>query len=280
MLSYQHIYHAGHMADVFKHTVLAALLARLAQKEAGFTYYDTHGGRGLYPVDAPEMHKTGEWRMGIARMWPRRGEAGVPAAVARYLEVIAHYNRSVGLVQVPGSPAVAQALLRPQDKIIAVEAHPQEVVSLMHVLQADARADLYEGDGHVVVPTLLPPPGGRGMVLIDPSFEEKDEYLTTVATVDDIYGIWSKGTVAVWYPLLEAGRHTAMLEGLAKLDIPATWVAEMEWPTEGERKGMYGCGLAILRLPFELEQELEPALTWLAEQFDGKATFRWLRPPV
>lgn len=278
MLSYQHVYHAGHMADVIKHTVQTAILARLAEKDTPFTYYDTHSGRGLYPVDAVEMQKTMEWRMGVGRLWPRRGEPGMPAAVSRYLDVLSHYNRGVGIMQVPGSPAIAQSMLRDIDKIVAVEAHPQEVQSLMDVLQADKRADLYHGNGHVVVPTLLPPESKRGMILIDPSFEEKTEYKLTVETVDDIYGIWSKGTVVVWYPLLAAARHVEMLEGLEKLNIPATWVTEVVWadPAGG---GMYGCGLVVLRMPFELEKELEPAITWLADQFDGKAGFKWLHKP-
>jgi 23S rRNA (adenine2030-N6)-methyltransferase len=276
MLSYQHIYHAGAPADVVKHTVLAALLARLTGKEKPLTYYETHAGRGLYPVAAAEMQKTAEWRQGLAKVWPRRGMADVPPAAARYLEAVAHYNRGIGLTQVPGSPALAQHLLRAGDKLVCCEAHPAEALALKDVLQGDKRADLYEGNGHVVIPTLLPPAGARGLIHIDPSYEVKDEYATTLNTVADIYGIWSKGVAAVWYPLLAADLHRPLAEGLQALKIPATWQAEVRWPGQN----LVGTGLVVLRLPYRLENELILALAWLADAFGGTAAGRWLNPPV
>lgn len=259
MLSYQHAYHAGHAADVVKHATLALLFAHLLEKPTPLTYLESHAGRGLYPLDGPEMQKTREYETGFARIQPHLAKAPPPARP--YREVLFDAMAAEPPAY-PGSPAVAKAMLREKDTIHLCEKHPGEVKHLRQSVKGDTRIKVYAEDGHLKLPTLLPPNSGRTLVLIDPSYEQKFEYGLTARTVGTLLKAAPKAIVLAWYPLLPAGRHAELLDKVTDLAHPATWRAEVTWrnPEEG---GMYGTGMLIANLPWQLDAELDTLLDWL-----------------
>ncbi len=235
MLSYQHAYHAGNRADLHKHAVLAALLARLAQKPRPITYLESHAGRGLYDLGSAEARKTGEAADGIARATPE----------GPYAAAIAATRAAHGPAAYPGSPAIAAALLRPSDRIVLCELHPGEHAALRAAF--GGRAEIHRRDGHEGLPALCPPVPRRGLALIDPSYEVKAEYARAAETALATLARWPEGVVLLWYPILPEGRHAALTERLAGL--PGRLIAEAEF-RERPPRGMTGSGLAILNPPF------------------------------
>lgn len=237
MLSYQHGYHAGGPADLHKHIALAELLARLTAKPRGIGCFETHAGRGLYDLAAPEALKTGEAAQGIARIAP---DPATP------------FGRALGAVRAehgpsayPGSPLVARALLRPQDRLTLFELHPAEHAALAATLGGAPGTAVHRRDGFAGVLARVPPATRRGLVLVDPSYEVKDEYAAAAAFVRGLAAKWPEATVLVWYPLLPAARHRELLAGLAPLR-PA--VDEVRFAPPPAR-GMTGSGLALIGAP-------------------------------
>lgn len=279
MLSYQHAYHAGNFADVVKHALLAIILERLGQKPKSFTYYDTHAGRGVYSVDSPEMLKKPEYKDGLTKVWAAREQA--PDELKPYLDVVARLNPDGELKVVPGSPLLAQYLCRENDTLELCELHPGELDFLRRKLGGDRRVHIHKLDGHAHIPALLPPATSRGVVIIDPSYELKDDYTRVVDTVAAIFKRWPQACVLVWYPLLPDRRHLPLVDGLAGLEIPATWQAEVALPPTPT--GMYGTGQIVLGLPWQLDEPLHAAADWLANILDaatGHADCRLLVEPA
>ncbi|MFZ2587161.1 MAG: 23S rRNA (adenine(2030)-N(6))-methyltransferase RlmJ [Alphaproteobacteria bacterium] len=279
MYSYQHGYHAGGLADVVKHTLLGLVLQRMAAKAGQVQYFETHAGRGVYPLAMREMNKTAEYVHGLQKVWPFRAKA--PAALVPWLEAVGALNPKGDVTRYPGSPAVAAALLREGDALHLCEGHPQEFAALEDALGADARVHVYKTDGPRRVPTLLPSTGTRTVVLIDPSYEVKTEYAATVNTVKAILKRNPKAVVLVWYPLLPDARHTPLVEGLAALKISATYKAELTWAAPSDR-GAYGTGQVILNLPYQLETDMAQALNWLLPvlSHDGSVEMGFVHPPA
>jgi 23S rRNA (adenine2030-N6)-methyltransferase len=246
MLSYQHAYHAGGPADLHKHIVLAELLARLTAKTRGITYAETHAGRGLYDLGGPEAAKTGEAAAGIARIHP---DPATPFGQA--LGVI---RDKAGPAAYPGSPAVARALLRPQDRVVLMELHPAEHEALAAAFRDEGVA-VHRRDGFEGVLALAPFRPRRGLVLVDPSYEVKDEYAGAAAFVRRLVARWPEAAVLVWYPLLPAGRHKDLREGLKGLPVvfdEAGFVAPPD-------RGMTGSGLALVNAPYGAENVFRSA---------------------
>ena len=206
MLSYQHGYHAGNAADLHKHIVLAELLARLTAKPRGITYLETHAGRGLYDLTAPEALKTGEAAAGIARV-------AVPPD-SPYGRALAETRARHGRQAYPGSPLIARLLTRAQDRLALMELHPAEHAALRAALAGEGVA-IHHRDGREGALALAPFTPRKGLVLIDPSYEVKSEYADTAGFARRLIGKWPQATVLVWYPLLPAGRHSELLAGLA-----------------------------------------------------------------
>lgn len=267
MLSYQHAYHAGNFADVVKHVVLAILLKRLAEKPKGFSYFDTHAGRGIYPVSLPEMVRKPEFLDGVMRVW--RCQTDAPEGILGYLEVLRRVNKGEALEVVPGSPTVARYLSRDADTLHVCELHPTEASELQRALGGDKRVRIYKADGYEKIPALLPPPTSRGVIVIDPSYEVKSDYVRVVEVVTEMFRRWPQACVLVWYPLLADARHATMVKGLIDLGIPATWVGEVM--AAPHASGMRGTGQLVLGMPWKLDGVMDAAVRWLAPVLGGDA---------
>jgi 23S rRNA (adenine2030-N6)-methyltransferase len=274
MLSYQHAYHAGHAADIFKHAVLASLLGHLTRKPAPLSYFETHAGRGLYPLASPEMQKTMPHSSGLL---PMLSAPTVPPELSRFTTILSHFY-NLQTPSYPGSPAVAQACLREADTLHLAEAHPAELGYLKSWAKAYKNIHVHAGDGHVVIPALLAP-SKRALVLIDPSYELKNEYQTVIKTVQTLLARWKDTVVVVWYPVLPAGRQLELIHGLAALNVQATYHSELIW---NGPEAMAGSGQIILNTPYGSEAALA-ALTRAINTslFRGTAelTSAWINPP-
>ena len=238
MLSYQHAYHAGGPADLHKHMVLAELLARLTVKARGLTVMETHAGRGLYDLAGSEAARTGEAATGIARI--------ATAPDTPFGKALAATRAAHGPAAYPGSPLVARALLRPQDRQVLMELHPAEHTALRATIGADPAIAVHRRDGYEGLLALAPPTPRRGLVLVDPSYEVKTEYADAAAFVRRLIARWPEAAVLVWYPLLPEGRHAALLDGLRPFAPRIDEVAFTPKPA----RGMTGSGLALVNGPF------------------------------
>jgi 23S rRNA (adenine2030-N6)-methyltransferase len=236
MLSYQHGYHAGNAADLHKHIALAELLARLTRKPRGITYVETHAGRGIYDLAAPEALKTGEAARGIDRI--------VTDAETPYGAAVAQVRERYGPRAYPGSPVIARLLLRPQDRIELMELHPAEHAALGAALAGGGVA-IHRRDGREGVLALSPFKPRRGLVLVDPSYEIKSEYAETATFARRLIAKWPEAAVLIWYPILSAGRHAELLDGLTDLPLRFDETRFVERP----ERGMTGSGLVLLNGP-------------------------------
>jgi 23S rRNA (adenine2030-N6)-methyltransferase len=249
MLSYQHAYHAGNLADVWKHALLAWMLARLTDKPKPLTYIETHAGRGLYALDGPEAAKTGEAAAGILRP----GVAGWFPPDHPYAVALAATRAAHGPAAYPGSPLIAAALLRPGDTIHLAELHPAELAALTGTM--GRRATIHATDGLALALSLTPPTPRRGLMLIDPSWEVKSDYDRMPALVAQVHRRWNVGVIALWYPVLADARHRPMLDALAAHALPGLAVHEARFPPARPGHGMTGAGLALVNTPFGVDAE-------------------------
>jgi 23S rRNA (adenine2030-N6)-methyltransferase len=255
MLSYQHGYHAGNLADVQKHALLAWTLSEMARKDKPLSYLETHAGRGLYDLGAPEALKTGEAAAGIARV------EGWFAPDDPYARVLAETRRLHGPRAYPGSPLVAALSLRPQDPITLAELHPREGDALeRHLLPYGARVE--RRDGAEMALALTPPSPRRGLMLVDPSWEVKAEYETVPALLGQVARRWNVGVLMLWYPILADARHEPMLRRLGS-SFPGALRHEVRFPPAREGHGMVGSGIFAVNPPWRLDERA----AWLSERF-------------
>lgn len=225
-----------------KHSILCAVLDGLRRRSRALTYMETHAGRGLYDLHAAEAAKTGEAATGwLAAI--KTPEKLPPQLV----EIVRGLNDGKDEPLYPGSPLIAARLLRPQDKLHLMELHPQEHKALCAVFEGDERVVVEKKDGYEGVLALCPPAPRSGLVLVDPSYEIKDEYLGAAAFVDRLRNRWPEATVMLWYPLLPAARHEAMLEKM-RLMAEVTY-NEYRWAEAGDNSGMYGSGIVLFNYP-------------------------------
>jgi len=260
-MNYRHAYHAGNGADVLKHVVLLALLDHLARKESPYCYLDTHAGRGMYPLGAAETQRAGEFREGIARLLDA---SDAPPAVARYLESIRRIGVEDGtLVRYPGSPTLALDALRDQDRAVLVELQHGEATALKNAVFRDRRAQVHERDGHEAVLALIPPKEKRGVVLMDPPYEQPDEFDRLEQTLLAATARWPTGVYAVWYPIKHGEAAARFLNRMAASGIRRQWVIELTHERDDLPGGLNGSGMLILNPPYQLEQTLAGSLPWL-----------------
>ncbi len=248
MLSYQHIYHAGNLADVQKHALLCTMLDYMTQKPKPLTYLETHAGRGLYHLTSEEALKTGEAKagIGVAEDWfapehPfRRALDGVR---------VTHGADTYG-----GSPALAEQLLRQTDKIHLAELHPREHDALTGAM-CMTQARCLQQDGFEMAMAVCPPEPRRGLMLIDPSYEIKTDYERIPDIIAKLHRKWNVGVIALWYPILTDGSHKDMIAALKAQNLPKVLHHEMRFPPARKSHRMIGSGMFILNAPFGLAQE-------------------------
>lgn len=264
MLSYRHGFHAGNHADVLKHLVLVQILHYLNQKDAPYWYIDTHAGGGSYDLGSEQAVKLSEFQEGIARLWTRDD---VPPAVADYLEVVRALNPGDKLKQYPGSPWIANHLLREPDKLRLYELHSNESRVLQRLFKdAGRRAQVTAMDGYAGLKAVLPPPPKRAVVLIDPSYETKDDYRNVVSAMQEAIKRFATGTYAIWYPQLARTEAKQLPEKLKALPVKSWLHATLRVHKPAKDGfGMAGSGMFIINPPWTLHDTLQATLPWLSE---------------
>ncbi|MEP1330527.1 23S rRNA (adenine(2030)-N(6))-methyltransferase RlmJ [Pseudophaeobacter sp.] len=250
MLSYQHIYHAGNLADVQKHALLAWMLSYLTRKDKPVSYIETHAGRGLYNLDAPEAVKTGEAAAGIDRIL---GKASLDPEHP-LMRALADCRAEHGETAYPGSPLIAASLLRDSDSLHFAELHPGEHAALRTALPW-RRAKLYLQDGFEMAQSLAPPTPRRGLLLIDPSYEIKSDYDRIPGIIAALHRKWNVGIIALWYPILKDGAHGAMLKALEQQNLPGAIRHEVRFPPAREGHRMIGSGMFLVNAPYGADAE-------------------------
>lgn len=262
MLSYRHAFHAGNHADVLKHTVLVHLLHYLAQKDKALWFVDTHAGAAVYALDEGYATKNAEFETGIGRLWQRKD---LPAPVAEYVAQVRALNPGGALHSYPGSPQLAMQMLRTQDRMRMFELHSTESRLLQQYFRDQApRAIAQAGDGFEGLQSVLPPPSRRGLVLIDPSYEDKGDYKRVIEALREGLKRFSTGVYAVWYPQVqrhESRRFPDLLKRLQEHD----WLhvtLTVRGPVAGGL-GLHGSGMFILNPPWTLPKALKQAMPFL-----------------
>jgi len=280
MLSYRHAYHAGNFADVFKHIVLTLLLQALKQKDKPFLYLDTHSGAGRYDLTAEFAQKNREFVAGIKRAF----QAGDwPEVTSTYFDLVRQCNDGKDQIQIyPGSPWLAQRLMRPQDRLHLCELHPRDVESLSNEFGHQRRVTVENINGYQRLISLLPPLERRGLAFIDPTFERKQEVDDLIDALTKAWRRWPTGMYGIWYPLHEQFPLRKFHQRLIASGQRKQLVAEfLQRPADAE-PGMYGCGLVIVNPPWTLTQQLDALKPWLervlGEKNQASLSYYWLVP--
>jgi 23S rRNA (adenine2030-N6)-methyltransferase len=255
-VNYRHIYHAGNFADVMKHAALIALIQAMQRKDKPFLLLDTHAGIGSYDIRSEQAEKTGEWREGIGKILDTP-----PPALAAYVAVV----QRLGLY--PGSPAIAADLLRPQDRLIACELHPEDAALLRRNMRGAANTSVHERDGYEALGAFLPPPEKRALVLIDPPFERTDEFSVAAKTLVSAWQKFKSGVFVVWYPIKHRAPVRGFFEALKLTPLRDVIAVEFLRRPDTNPVGLNGCGLLIVNPPFGFEAEAGPILAACATAF-------------
>lgn len=284
-MNYRHAYHAGNFADVVKHAVLALALERLKAKDAAFCVIDTHAGIGRYDLNAPAARKTGEWRGGIGRLLAR-DPAMLPSELRPYLAAVKALNggglKDGELRWYPGSPRLVRSLMRRQDRLVLLELHPEDAAALAELFARDPQVSVHQADGYVALKAMLPPRERRGLVLIDPPFEVKDEFERVVRALRQAHRRWATGHYLVWYPIKDRAPVAAFHEALQATGIGRILVTELLLRPADDAGRLNGCGLVLVNPPWPIEdrlKELMPVLAnILAAERGGGSRVAWLVP--
>lgn len=254
-MNYRHIYHAGNFADVFKHAVLLHVLNYLKQKDKGFFALDTHGGLGVYDLRRLEAEKTKEWMEGIGKIWVAEN---LPAPLQSYRDFVAHYNKAGTLSRYPGSPEFIAAALRPQDRAAFVELHPEDYKIVSTRYTKNESVTVLHEDGYTALRALLPPPERRGLVLIDPPFEKRDEFKTMAKALQGALKRWATGIYLLWYPIKDIRHVDAFYQEISGLVPPEKLLRAdylLQKPVNSDL--LNGSGLAIINPPWGLEDAVK-----------------------
>ena len=288
LLSYRHSFHAGNHGDVLKHLSQMLLIDKLKSKDKGFCYFDTHSGAGVYQLNSEESRKTNEYKNGIDRL---TGLSVKNSAVSQYLSLVSAYKE---FNQYPGSPEIAKSMLRPQDKIVLMEWHNQEIKNLKSNMGGKNIA-IHHRDGYEGLLALTPPDMQRGMVLIDPSYEVANEYQQVVDTVTTAYKKWNSAIYAIWYPLIsdrktsntsfdssisKKGKSEDMLASLSEHSFKNILKIELCVTDSNEAGGMYGSGMLIINAPWQFDKQIKASLQeltpLLAQSNNASYSVDWL----
>jgi len=274
MFSYRHAFHAGNHADVLKHIVLLQVLDYLNRKDAPWWLIDTHAGAGIYDLRSPWARQSGEAQSGVLRLLQTADAVAdtMPAAVQRYLHALQSFNQTKSLHWYAGSPWLALHAMRPQDRLRLFERHSTEADVLAHNLRClqprqQRRIEMRQTDGFTGLQALLPPPTRRGLVLIDPSYEDKQDYRRVPQALQAALDRFAHGSYCIWHPLVQrhdVAKNIAKLVETLKTQSPADWLhvtLQVSRPALGH--GLHGSGVFLINPPWTLADTLRQTLPWL-----------------
>ena len=288
-MNYRHGFHAGNFADVLKHAILARILVYLTQKDAALRFIDTHAGAGRYDLAGDAAKRSPEWRDGVARLLKARPQAEIAALLAPYLQAIGPFDEEEGRpLSYPGSPALAQTLLRAQDRLALCEAHPQERAALAAAIGRDARVKIAETDGYAALNAYVPPLERRGLVLIDPPYEAPDESDRVEAALARALAKWPRGTYVLWRPIKDERDDAHFRNAIAAFGAPNMLRLEIDVgaiaPAPHSPAPLRRTGLIVVNPPFRLIEEARLLTPWLAQLLrrgpGGSFVCDWLTPPA
>jgi len=255
LLSYRHSFHAGNFADVIKHIVIIEILEHLINKDNAFDYIDTHAGAGLYNLRSEHAEKLQEYRKGVARLkpedWPE---------LDRYFEILKQYNTSAELTCYPGSPLLAMHFLRAKDKAWLFEMHSTDAGLLKKNTAGDKRVRVMQDDGYKGLLSLLPPASRRGLILVDPSYELKTDYVDVFETISKAYKKFSTGIYAIWYPVVERKRIDQLEKKLKTSGIKKIQRYELARTADAPGRGMTAAGMIVINPPWMLMDKMSSLL--------------------
>lgn len=281
-MNYRHAFHAGGFVDVVKHLILTRIVEYLKLKQAAFRVIDTHAGIGRYDLTSEEAQRSPEWKDGIQRLFNKGLPEAAKTLAQPYLDAVHAFNKKGNaLVAYPGSPLLVRKLMRPQDRLSAIELHPADAATLRGLFAGDIQTRVIELDGWLALGAHVPPKEKRGLVLVDPPFEEPGEFERLAAGLVKAHRRWPGGIYALWYPLKEpreADRFAAALEASA---IPKVLRAELTIRAPSTPPRLFGTGMIVVNPPYTLEAELGvllPALAKvLADEGRGRHRLDWIR---
>lgn len=281
-MNYRHAYHAGNFADVFKHVALIRLLDHLRRKDKPFCYVDTHAGRGCYDLTGDAARRTGEAAAGIVRLCEADD---LPAALSAYVAYVGSLQAGgaeAPIRRYPGSPLIARDWMRPQDRAVLSELHPEEVAALRALFRDDARVAVHAMDGYQALKAFLPPTPRRGLVLVDPAFESLNEFQAMAQALKTAHHRWPQGIYALWYPITQRAPVHPFYRALEKSGVRNILRAELRVAGDTDA-GMNGCGLVIVNPPWQFDRELTEWLPELARRLAaapgvGRWCVDWLVP--
>ncbi len=260
MLSYRHGFHAGNFADVLKHSLITLVINALKQKDKPFVYIDTHAGAGKYSFKSEFAQKTGEYQQGIARVWEAQP---VPDQIKDYLAAVRAENTGRQLVRYPGSPQLVRRLVRAQDRLQLSELHGADYEKLQQLFAGDKQVSVAKEDGLERLAKKLPPIQRRGLILIDPSYEVKVDYVKVVDALQIAHRHFATGIYALWYPVIERAHTEMLLQNLKATGIPKQLRIEHCIDADGAMRGMTGSGMLFINPPWQLQSQAEVLLPWL-----------------
>lgn len=271
-MNYRHAFHAGNFADVVKHAVLVRLVEYLKLKDKAFRVIDTHAGRGMYELSSDEAKRTGEWKAGIGKVLRHAFAPPAAALLAPYLDAVRAANSDDGLARYPGSPWLVRHLLRKQDRLEAVELHPQEAAILKAQFASDFQVRAIELDGWLALGGHLPPKEKRGLVIVDPPFEQGGEFERLADGLIAAHRRWPGGVYALWYPIKDRVAVEAFRAALAVSGIPKIVDIRFEIRSPSKEPRLDGSGMVVVNPPYTLEAELNvilPALLGVLREDRG-----------
>jgi len=263
-MNYRHAYHAGNFADVVKHAVLTLIIEHLRLKPAPFRIIDTHAGIGVYDLASEAAQKTGEWREGIGRVMAAKLSPAAAEVLAPYLDIVRRLNPGGGLLRYPGSPLLARELLRADDRLVVNELHPEDQDELKRLFAHDPQVRVMALDAWMALKALLPPPERRGVMLIDPAFEQTGELARLVGGLKEAARRFATGTFLLWYPIKEMAPVAAFRREVAALGLPKAMAIELMVRGGADETRLNGAGLIAVNAPFTLSAKLDALLPELA----------------
>ena len=256
-MNYRHAFHAGNFADVFKHIIIVRILTHLREKIAPFRVIDTHAGEGLYDLAGKEANRTGEWRDGIGRLAGAALPGDAAELMAPYLAALRACNQANELRYYPGSPLLARHLLRPQDRLIACELEPRAAIALSRHLRGSATAKVMRIDGWVALQAYVPAKERRGLVIVDPSFEQADDLIRLADGITAAHRKWPTGIYLMWYPIKGREVPDRFIKMLRRAGMGKCLRVEFAVAPPQPADGLNACGVIVVNPPWKLAAEIK-----------------------